>query len=147
VDGVATRSFGGDAAGDMERTDVTVVSTVTTSSPEVTIRPSPSSLPGFAAGLEPRFAARRSASTATGASVGPSPKYGRAGMRVLVWSSESSRARARGDAYEVAAERDALFADSDVLSLHLRLVDVTRGIPEVNSTIRSAAVGERCSMK
>jgi D-3-phosphoglycerate dehydrogenase len=49
-------------------------------------------------------------------------------MRVLVWSSESSRARARGDAYEVAAERDALFADSDVLSLHLHLVDVTRGI-------------------
>jgi D-3-phosphoglycerate dehydrogenase len=56
-------------------------------------------------------------------------EYGRAfGMRVLVWSSESSRARAREDAYEVAAERDALFADSDVLSLHLRLVDVTRGI-------------------
>src|SRR4051794_23984758 len=55
--------------------------------------------------------------------------YGRAfGMDVLVWSSEDSRNRARGDGYAVAPDRDAFFAQSDVLSLHLRLVEATRGI-------------------
>jgi D-3-phosphoglycerate dehydrogenase len=55
--------------------------------------------------------------------------YGRAfGMRVLVWSGAESRERARIDGYEVAASKQALFADSDVLSLHLRLFPATRGI-------------------
>jgi len=54
--------------------------------------------------------------------------YGRAfGMRVLVWSSEASRVRAAAEGYEVAPTRDALYAESDILSLHLRLVDATRG--------------------
>ena len=54
--------------------------------------------------------------------------YGRAfGMRVLVWSSPDSLARARVDGHEGAASREALFAESDVLSLHLRLVPATRG--------------------
>jgi D-3-phosphoglycerate dehydrogenase len=55
--------------------------------------------------------------------------YGKAfGMRVLVWGSEATRQAALADGFEVAASRDALFAQADVLSLHLRLADATRGI-------------------
>ncbi|WP_298433016.1 D-2-hydroxyacid dehydrogenase family protein [Ottowia sp.] len=55
--------------------------------------------------------------------------YGRAfGMEVLVWGSDASRARALSDGHSVAASRDALFEQADVLSLHLRLADQTRGI-------------------
>jgi len=50
------------------------------------------------------------------------------GMRVLVWSSESSRLAARDDGYDIAASKHALFADSDVVTLHLRLVPATRAI-------------------
>lgn len=55
--------------------------------------------------------------------------YGRAfGMRVMIWGSESSREAARQDGLEAAASREAFFAEADVLSLHLRLNDATRGI-------------------
>ena len=55
--------------------------------------------------------------------------YGRAfGMRVIVWAREATRARARADGWEVAASKEAFFAECDVLSLHMRLVDATRGI-------------------
>jgi D-3-phosphoglycerate dehydrogenase len=55
--------------------------------------------------------------------------YGQAfGMRVLVWSGPESRERARNDGHAVAASTDELFATADVVSLHLRLVDATRGI-------------------
>ena len=55
--------------------------------------------------------------------------YGRAfGMKVLIWGSESSRSQARTDGFEVAEHREQLFELSDVLSLHLRLVDETRGL-------------------
>lgn len=55
--------------------------------------------------------------------------YGRAfGMNVVVWGSETSRAQAVADGFTAAASRTALFADADVLSLHLRLLDATRGI-------------------
>ena len=55
--------------------------------------------------------------------------YGRAfGMKVLVWGSESGRARAVADGGEAAASREAFFEQSDVLSLHLRLNADTRGI-------------------
>jgi D-3-phosphoglycerate dehydrogenase / 2-oxoglutarate reductase len=55
--------------------------------------------------------------------------YGRAfGMNVLVWGREGSQTRARRDDYDVAESQRALFAESDVLSLHLRLDDATRGI-------------------
>lgn len=51
--------------------------------------------------------------------------FGRAfGMRVLVWGREGSQSRARNDGFEVGP----LFAESDVLTLHLRLTDETRGI-------------------
>ena len=55
--------------------------------------------------------------------------YGKAfGMRVLVWGSQSSRDQAVMHGHEAAASREQLFADSDVLSLHLRLNDETFGI-------------------
>ena len=55
--------------------------------------------------------------------------YGRAfGMRVLIWGSEASRERAQADGYEIATSKSAFFEHSDVLSLHLRLHDETRGI-------------------
>ena len=53
--------------------------------------------------------------------------YGKAfGMHVQVWSGESSRERARADGYAVTASKEELFATSDVVSVHLRLVDATR---------------------
>jgi D-3-phosphoglycerate dehydrogenase len=56
-------------------------------------------------------------------------EYGRAfGMNVWVWSSSSSRARAPSDGYTVAPTKETFFSESDVISLHLRLVDATRGI-------------------
>jgi D-3-phosphoglycerate dehydrogenase len=55
--------------------------------------------------------------------------YGNAfGMRVLVWAREKALAQARADGYEAARSKDAFFEQCDVLSLHMRLVDATRGI-------------------
>jgi len=55
--------------------------------------------------------------------------YGRTfGMKVLVWSREASRQRAVADGYEVASSKEELFERCDALSLHLRLIDATRGI-------------------
>ena len=55
--------------------------------------------------------------------------YGRAfGMKVLVWGSDESRARAAADGHDTADNRAALFEQADVLTLHLRLVDTTRGL-------------------
>ena len=55
--------------------------------------------------------------------------YARAfGMRVLVWGSENSRQAALADGFEAAASREALFEGVDVLSLHLRLAEGTRGV-------------------
>ncbi|WP_326538982.1 D-2-hydroxyacid dehydrogenase family protein [Pseudorhodoferax sp.] len=50
--------------------------------------------------------------------------YGRAfGMQVQVWGSEASRGRALADGLQACDSRQALFESSDVLSVHLRLVD------------------------
>ena len=49
------------------------------------------------------------------------------GMRVLVWGRDSTLARAKAAGYTVAADKDELFGQSDVLSLMLRLTDATRG--------------------
>lgn len=55
--------------------------------------------------------------------------YGRAfGMQVLVWGSEGSRLAAQSDGYQAAESREGFFENSDVLSLHLRLNDATRGL-------------------
>ena len=54
--------------------------------------------------------------------------YGRAfGMRVVIWGSEESRARAASDGYDVAPSKAALFESADVLSLHLRLSESNAG--------------------
>jgi D-3-phosphoglycerate dehydrogenase len=49
-------------------------------------------------------------------------------MKVLVWGREASLEGARADGLGVAESKEQLFADSDVLSLQLRLNDDTRGI-------------------
>ncbi|MGN6649293.1 D-2-hydroxyacid dehydrogenase family protein [Trinickia sp.] len=63
--------------------------------------------------------------------------YGKAfGMRVLIWGREHSLEAAKADGYEVAASREALFEESDVLTLHLRLHDDTRGIVKQADLLR-----------
>jgi D-3-phosphoglycerate dehydrogenase len=55
--------------------------------------------------------------------------YGHAfGMDVVVWSNAASLAMAAQEGYRAARSKEELFEASDVLSLHLRLVDLTRGI-------------------
>ncbi|MFX8219048.1 NAD(P)-dependent oxidoreductase, partial [Acinetobacter baumannii] len=69
--------------------------------------------------------------------------YGRAfGMTVQVWGSESSRLRAEADGHQAAASREAFFAAADVLTVHLRLCDATRGIvtPEDLSQMKPTAL-------
>ncbi|HEX5639140.1 MAG TPA: D-2-hydroxyacid dehydrogenase family protein [Burkholderiaceae bacterium] len=54
--------------------------------------------------------------------------YGKAfGMLVLVHGSEQARARADADGHATTAHREELFEQADVLTLHLRLADRTRG--------------------
>ncbi|WOB10483.1 D-2-hydroxyacid dehydrogenase family protein [Piscinibacter gummiphilus] len=63
--------------------------------------------------------------------------YGRAfGMNVVVWGSESSREKARAAGHAVAESRDAFFEQSDVLSLHKRLSDETRGMVKLDDLSR-----------
>jgi D-3-phosphoglycerate dehydrogenase len=55
--------------------------------------------------------------------------YGRAfGMNVQVWARPATLAKAKADGYATAASKEAFFADCDVVSLHMRLVDATRHI-------------------
>ena len=55
--------------------------------------------------------------------------YGKAfGMNVLVWAREASLERAHRDGYAVAQTKRMFFESCDVISLHMRLVDETRGI-------------------
>jgi D-3-phosphoglycerate dehydrogenase / 2-oxoglutarate reductase len=55
--------------------------------------------------------------------------YGKVfGMSVSVWAREASLARARADGYATAGSKEAFFAQCDVISLHMRLVEETRGI-------------------
>lgn len=50
------------------------------------------------------------------------------GMTPLIWASEASRVRAQAEGFAVAGTKAAFFGTSDVLTLHLRLYDATRGI-------------------
>ncbi len=55
--------------------------------------------------------------------------YGKAfGMQVLVWAREATLAQARADGYAVAASKEAFFETCEVVTLHMRLLDATRGI-------------------
>jgi len=58
------------------------------------------------------------------------------GMRVIIWASEESRKRAAKDGFEVAESKEVFFADCDILSLHIRLYDSTRGIVTADDLAR-----------
>jgi D-3-phosphoglycerate dehydrogenase / 2-oxoglutarate reductase len=63
--------------------------------------------------------------------------YGRAfGMKVLVWAREPALARARADGFEAADSKAAFLEQCDVLSLHMRLVEATRGIVTADDLAR-----------
>lgn len=62
------------------------------------------------------------------------------GMKVQWWSSEEGRARARAGGALVAESREAFFATSDIVSLHVRLKPATRGIVTADDL---AAMGDR----
>lgn len=50
------------------------------------------------------------------------------GMNVMVWGRESTIAKARADGYAIADNQEKFFSEPDIVSLHIRLVDETRGI-------------------
>jgi D-3-phosphoglycerate dehydrogenase len=55
--------------------------------------------------------------------------YGKAfGMNVVVWARPNSMVRAKAEGHMVAPSKLAFFERCDVLSLHMRLLDATRGI-------------------
>ena len=55
--------------------------------------------------------------------------YGKAfGMDVLVWAREPSRQRARADGHAAADSQETFYETCDIVSLHLRLVNETRGV-------------------
>jgi D-3-phosphoglycerate dehydrogenase len=63
--------------------------------------------------------------------------YGKAfGMNVLVWAREKALEKARVDGYATAADKAAFFEQCDVVSLHMRLVDATRGIVKAEDLAR-----------
>jgi D-3-phosphoglycerate dehydrogenase / 2-oxoglutarate reductase len=63
--------------------------------------------------------------------------YGRAfGMTVLVYGREHTQQAAKEDGFVVAHTREQLFAESDVLTIHLRLHDDTRGIITTNDLMQ-----------
>lgn len=63
--------------------------------------------------------------------------YGRAfGMRVVIWGSDMSRARAAADGYDVAPSKEAFFEIADVLTLHLRLAESTTGCIQLEDLAR-----------
>ncbi|WP_334127110.1 D-2-hydroxyacid dehydrogenase family protein, partial [Empedobacter brevis] len=50
------------------------------------------------------------------------------GAEVLIWGSENSRQKAIEDGYQAANSREEFFSISDVISLHIRLNEQTKGI-------------------
>jgi len=58
------------------------------------------------------------------------------GMKVQVWGSDEARARAVADGHVAAASCETFFETCDVLSLHLRLNDATRGIVRLDALSR-----------
>src|SRR5258708_23045332 len=57
-------------------------------------------------------------------------------MKVLVWAREASLARAQADGYAVAKSEETFFEECDVISLHMRLLDATRGIVKAGDLAR-----------
>ena len=63
--------------------------------------------------------------------------YGKAfGMHITVWGSEAARERAAKDGHVAAPSCEAFFETCDVLSLHLRLLDSTRGVVKFDALSR-----------
>jgi D-3-phosphoglycerate dehydrogenase len=55
--------------------------------------------------------------------------YGKAfDMHVIIWGSKASCDQAKLDGYQVALTKKSFFIDSDVISVHLRLNELTRAI-------------------
>ena len=55
--------------------------------------------------------------------------YGKAfGMNVVAWGRETTLAKALADGVAVAAGKELFLEQSDVVSLHVRLIDATRGM-------------------
>jgi D-3-phosphoglycerate dehydrogenase len=50
------------------------------------------------------------------------------GMHVLVWGGEGSHMRAKQDGWHIASSREALFCNADILTVHLRHTEATRGL-------------------
>lgn len=64
-------------------------------------------------------------------------EYARAfGVNVLVWAREASRERARAAGWNPAATKAAFFEQCDIVTLHMRLVDATRGIVTEQDLLR-----------
>ena len=49
-------------------------------------------------------------------------------MEVQFWASDASRERAKADGWQVPESREAFFATSDIVTLHVRLYPSTRGL-------------------
>src|SRR5882672_9198220 len=63
--------------------------------------------------------------------------YGRAfALRVVVWGREQAHAKAIADGYLGANSKQAFFEECDIISLHMRLVDATRGIVRAEDLAR-----------
>jgi D-3-phosphoglycerate dehydrogenase len=63
--------------------------------------------------------------------------YGKAfGMNVVVWAREATLLKARADGCATASGKAAFFEECDVISLHMRLVDATRGIVTADDLAR-----------
>ncbi|MEV3831153.1 D-2-hydroxyacid dehydrogenase family protein [Aeromonas allosaccharophila] len=55
-------------------------------------------------------------------------RYGKAfGMSVLIWGSDASCRQAELDGYASASSKEVFFSQADILTLHLRLSEATRG--------------------
>jgi D-3-phosphoglycerate dehydrogenase len=57
-------------------------------------------------------------------------------MNVLVWAREGSLKRAQDEGYAVAPSKETFFSKCDVISLHMRLVEGTRGIVTADDLAR-----------
>jgi D-3-phosphoglycerate dehydrogenase len=56
-------------------------------------------------------------------------------MDVMVWGSEESRSRAIVEGYRVARSKNAFFSEADVVTLHLRLNESTRGLVQTSDLL------------
>ena len=63
------------------------------------------------------------------------------GMRVQIWGREASRLKALQDGYQAAPDKASFFEASDVISLHLRLNEATRGIVTLEDLSRMKTTG------